>query len=56
MDNIDWHNLVMETYIANSTVCMNDIILKIAKRRVKEYEKIDQNQLRSMCVLCAGGR
>ena len=46
---------VMETYILNSTVCMNDIIPKIVKRRVKEYEKRDQNQLRSMRVLYEGG-
>lgn len=44
---------VMETYIPNSTVCMNDIIPKIVKRRVKEYKKSDQ--LRSMCVLYEGG-
>ena len=46
---------VMETYIANSAVCMNDIIPKIVKRRVQEYEKSDQNQLRSMRVLYKGG-
>ena len=46
---------VMETYIANSAVCMNDIIPKIVKRRVQEYEKSDQNQLRSMRVLYEGG-
>ena len=38
---------VMETYITNSAVCMNDIIPKIVKRRVQEYEKSEQNQLRS---------
>ena len=27
---------VMETYIANSAVCMNDIVPKIVKRRVQE--------------------
>ena len=46
---------VMETYITNSAVCMNDIIPKIVKRRVQEYEKSDQNQLRSMRVLYEGG-
>ena len=46
---------VMETYIANSAVCMNDIIPKIVKRRVQEHEKSDQNQLRSMRVLYEGG-
>ena len=46
---------VMGTYIANSAVCMNDIIPKIVKRRVQEYEKSDQNQLRSMRVLYEGG-
>ena len=46
---------MLETYIANSTVCMNDIIPKIVKRRVKEHEKSDQNQLRNMCVLYEGG-
>ena len=46
---------VMETYIANSAVCMNDIIPKIVKRRVQEYEKSEQNQLRSMRVLYEGG-
>ena len=46
---------VMETYITNSTVCMSDIIPKIVKRGVKEYEKSDQNQLRSMRVLYEGG-
>ena len=46
---------VMETCIANSAVCMNDIIPKIVKRRVKEYEKSDQNQLRSIRVLYEGG-
>ena len=45
----------METYIANSAVCMNDIIPKIVKRRVQEYEKSDQNQLTSMRVLYEGG-
>ena len=45
---------VMETYITNSAVCMNDIIPKIVKRRVQEYEKSDQNQLRSMHVLYEG--
>lgn len=46
---------VMETYITNSAVCMNDIIPKIVKRRVQEYEKSEQNQLRSMRVLYEGG-
>ena len=46
---------VMGTYIANSAVCMNDIIPKIVKRRVQEYEKSEQNQLRSMRVLYEGG-
>ena len=46
---------VMETYIANSEVCMNDIIPKIAKKRVQEYEKCDYNQLRTMRVLYEGG-
>ena len=46
---------VMETYIANSAVCMNDTIPKIVKRRVQEHEKSDQNQLRSMRVLYEGG-
>ena len=46
---------VMETYIANSAVCMNDIIPKIVKRSVQEHEKSDQNQLRSMRVLYEGG-
>ena len=45
---------VMETYIVNSAVCMNDIIPTIVKRRVQEYEKSDQNQLRSMRVLHEG--
>ena len=45
----------METYITNSTVCMSDIIPKIVKQGVKEYEKSDQNQLRSMRVLYKGG-
>ena len=45
----------MGTYIANSAVCMNDIIPKIVKRRVQEYEKSDQNQLRSMRVFYEGG-
>ena len=34
---------------------MNDIIPKIVKRRVQEYEKSEQNQLRSMRVLYEGG-
>ena len=34
---------------------MNDIIPKIVKRRFKEYEKGDQNQLRSIRVLYEGG-
>ena len=46
---------VMETYITNSAVCMNDIIPKIVERRVQECEKSDQNQLRSMRVLYEGG-
>ena len=46
---------VMEIYITNSAVCMNDIIPKIVKRRVQEYEKSEQNQLRSMHVLYEGG-
>ena len=46
---------VMETYIANSAVCMNDIIPKIVIRRVQEYEKSDQNQLRSTRELYKGG-
>ena len=45
----------METYITNSAVCMNDIIPKSVKRRVQEYEKSEQNQLRSMRVLYEGG-
>ena len=45
----------METYITNSTVCMSDIIPKIVKQGVKEYEKSDQNQRRSMRVLYEGG-
>ena len=45
---------VMETYIANSAVCMNDIIPKIVKRRVQEHEKSDKTSL-GACVCCMKG-
>ena len=45
----------MTAYISNSPVCMNDIVPKIVKERVKECEKSEQNQLMSMSMSYKGG-
>ena len=45
---------VMETYIANSAVCMNDIIPKIVKEEFKNMKKEIKTSL-GACVCCMKG-
>ena len=45
----------MREYISNSKKCMNSVIPSIVNSKVKEYEKSQANQIRSMRVLYESG-
>jgi hypothetical protein len=45
----------MKKYIELSNTCSKQLVPKIVKKAVKEYENSDQNRVRSMRVLYEGG-